>query len=128
MKLPKLQAMWEELGLPLSTSKLGTFLSRPLTISRPIYSISQINGASEETLKPQDPLFCFKNRGSGGFTLFTVYPKAPFIWKLLSINILRAKDHDKNVLNLEVGGTAPARPVFWVVYHKSFSISIQKKL
>ena len=58
------------------TSKLGTFLSRPLALSKPIYSNFQINGASGESLKPPDPLFCLKNRGSGGFI---VSPKAPFI-------------------------------------------------
>ena len=52
---------------------------------------------------------------SGGFR---VSPDAPFIWKLLLIDILRAMDHDKNLLNLEVGGAAPAHstpPVFRVV-------------
>ena len=39
------------------TSKLGKFLSWPLALSKPIYSNFQINGASEETLKPPDPYF-----------------------------------------------------------------------
>ena len=69
-------------------------------------------GRNSETSRP---LFCFKNLGSGGFR---VSPKAPFIWKLLQIGILRAKDHNKNFPNSEVGGQAPATPtppVVWVV-------------
>ena len=102
-------------GTAPPTSKLGTFLSWPLALSMSIYSNFQINGASGETLKPPDPPFCFKNRGSGGFR---VSPEAPFIWKLLYIGILRAKGLDKNVPNLEVGGAAPippTPPVIWVV-------------
>ena len=70
----------EGTGAAPPTSKLGRFLSRPLALSKPFYSNFQINGASGETLKPPDPLFCFKNQGSGGFI---VSPEAPFIWKLL---------------------------------------------
>ena len=102
-------------GAAPPTYKLGKFLSWPLALSMSTYSNFQINGASGETQKPPDPLFCFKNRGSGGFR---VSPQAPFIWKSLYINILRVKGHDKNFSNLEVGGAAPARPtppVFRVV-------------
>ena len=67
-------------GTAPPTSKLGTFLSRPLALSKPIYSNFQINRASGETLKPPDPQFLKQNRGSGGFR---VSPEAPFIWKLL---------------------------------------------
>ena len=45
------------------TSKLGTFLSRPLALSKPIYSNFQINGTSGKTLKPPDPRFLKQNRG-----------------------------------------------------------------
>ena len=61
-------------------SKLGPFLWWSLALGMPIYSNLQLNGASGESRKPPDPLFCFKNRGSGGFR---VSLKAPFIWKLL---------------------------------------------
>ena len=54
-------------GAAPPTSNLGKFLSWPLALSMSIYSNFQINGASGETLKPPDPLFCFKKRGSGGF-------------------------------------------------------------
>ena len=50
-------------GAAPPTSKLGTFLSRPLALSKPIYSNFQINGASGETLKPPDPRFLKQNRG-----------------------------------------------------------------
>ena len=42
-------------GATPRTSKLGTYLSRPLALSKPIYSNFQINGASGETMKPPDP-------------------------------------------------------------------------
>ena len=65
----------------------------------------QINEASEETLKPPDPLFLNQNRDldSRGFR---VPPLALFIWKLLYIGILIAKDHNKSIPNLEVGWPA----------------------
>ena len=67
-------------GAAPATSKLGTILSWPLALSMTIYSNFQINGASGETRKSPDLLFCFKNKGSEGFR---VSPKAPFVWKLL---------------------------------------------
>ena len=45
------------------TSKLGKFLSWPLTLSMSIYSNFQINGTSGETLKPPGPYFASKIRG-----------------------------------------------------------------
>ena len=45
------------------TSKLGKFLSWPLTLSMSIYSNFQINGTSGETLKTPDPRFLKQNRG-----------------------------------------------------------------
>ena len=39
-----------------------------------------------------------------------VFPQAPYIWKLLKIRILGAKDHNKSVLNFEVRGPALASP------------------
>ena len=50
-------------GSPTS-NKLGTFLLRPLALGTPIYSNFKINGAGGETLKPTDPIFLRKNRGS----------------------------------------------------------------
>ena len=60
-----------EAGACPPTSKLGIFLLWSLALSMPIYSHSQINGASGETMKPPDSLFCFKNRESGGFRVST---------------------------------------------------------
>ena len=56
-------------------SKLGTFLlwALALSLSMPIYSNLQINGASGETLTPPDSLFCFKNRGSPLKNLLGLY-------------------------------------------------------
>ena len=59
-----------EAGPP--TSKLGTFLSRPLALSKPIYSNFQINGASGETLKRPDPYFASK---IGGLEFSEFLPK-----------------------------------------------------
>ena len=64
-------------GAAPPTSKLGTFLSRPLALSKPTYSNFQINGVSGETLKPPDPRFLKQNKS------LEVSPEAPFIWKLL---------------------------------------------
>ena len=50
-------------GAAPPTSKLRTFLSRPLALSKPIYSNFQINGASGETLKRPDPYFASKIGG-----------------------------------------------------------------
>ena len=50
-------------GAAPSTPKLGTFLSRPLALSKPTYSNFQINGVSGETLKPPDPYFASKIGG-----------------------------------------------------------------
>ena len=50
-------------GAAPPTSKLGTFLSGPLALSKPIYSNFQLNGASGETMKPPDPYFASKIEG-----------------------------------------------------------------
>ena len=59
-------------GAASPTSKLGTFLSRPLALSKPTYSNFQINGASGETLKPPDPYFASK---IGGLEVSEFLPK-----------------------------------------------------
>ena len=79
----------------------------PLSLSMPIWSNFQLNGALGETGKPPDPLFCFKNRWSEGFR---VSHKAPFNWKLLKIGILSDKGMGKNYLIFEVGVASHAPP------------------
>ena len=59
-------------GAAPPTSKLGTFLSRPLALSKPTYSNFQINGVSGETLKPPDPYFASK---IGGLEVSEFLPK-----------------------------------------------------
>ena len=59
-------------GAAPPTSKLRTFLSRPLALSKPIYSNFQINGTSEETLKRPDPYFASK---IGGLEVSEFLPK-----------------------------------------------------
>ena len=62
------------------TTKLENYFVVPLALRMPIYSNFQINGASEETLKPPDPRFLKQNRGSGDFR---VSPEVSFICKLI---------------------------------------------
>ena len=66
-------------------SKLGTFLlwALALSLSMPIYSNLQINGASGETLTPPDSLFCFKNRGSPIKNLLGLYNLNGFLISLM---------------------------------------------
>ena len=51
------------IGSAPPTSKLETFLSRPLALSKHIYGDFRIYGALGETLKPPDPRFLKQNRG-----------------------------------------------------------------
>ena len=90
----------------------------PLSLSMSIWSDFQLNGALGETQKPPDPLFCFKNRWSGGFQ---VSPKALFNWKLLQIGILSDKGMGKNypIFKVSVASHAPPPPLEIEILHIS---------